>query len=95
VADTPIFGRGMPLSERFEVFETDPTAHLTEEQKKWKVVRLCSALEHFEILEKQEIENDINELIRALNEACIARGAGRLTIENIKHLIPAFAMEGL
>lgn len=53
MADTPIPSRGKPLSERFEVFEADPTAHLTEEQKKWKLVKLRSPHEHFEVLEKQ------------------------------------------
>jgi hypothetical protein len=42
-----------------------------------------------------EIENGVNELINALNEAHIARGAGRLTIDDIKHLISALVKEGV
>jgi hypothetical protein len=53
VSEIPKPGRGKPLPERFEVFEADPTAHLTEEQKKWKVVKLRPAPEHFEVLEQQ------------------------------------------
>jgi hypothetical protein len=53
VADTPKPGRGKPRATRFQVFEAHPTAHLTEEQKKWKVVKLRPAREHFEVLEQQ------------------------------------------
>lgn len=40
------------------------------------------------------IEDVANELISALNEAHIARGAGRLEIDDIKHLISALVKEG-
>jgi hypothetical protein len=53
VADTPKPGRGRPLPERFEVFEAHPTAHLTEEQRTWKVMKLRRGRERFEILEQQ------------------------------------------
>src|SRR6266516_4528417 len=33
-------GRGVPTPERLTVLEVHPTAHLTEEQKKWPVARL-------------------------------------------------------
>lgn len=48
MADTPKPGRGRPLPERFEVSEAHPTAHLTEEQKTWKVVKLRPGRERFE-----------------------------------------------
>ena len=53
MAETPIRGRGKPVSERFEVFETDLFPQLTEEQKTWKVVKASPKREHFEILEEQ------------------------------------------
>jgi hypothetical protein len=53
VADTPKPGRGRPLPERFEVFEAHPTAHLTEEQRTWKVMKPRRGRERFEILEQQ------------------------------------------
>src|SRR5690242_15310635 len=46
-------GRAERAPERFEVFESHPTAHLSEEQKTWKVVKLRPGREHFEILEQQ------------------------------------------
>ena len=36
-------GPRRPLPERFEVFEAHPTAHLTEEQRTWKVMKLAAA----------------------------------------------------
>lgn len=53
MSDTPKPGRGRPLPERFEVFEAHPTAHLTEEQRTWKVMKLRRGRERFEILEQQ------------------------------------------
>ena len=49
MADKPKPGRAAPVPERFEVFEAHPTAHLTEEQKKWPVVNLAGAPERFEV----------------------------------------------
>jgi hypothetical protein len=53
VEDKPKSGRGKLLPTRFQVFEADPTAHLTDEQKKWKVVKLRPARQHFAVLEQQ------------------------------------------
>jgi hypothetical protein len=49
VADAPKLSRAKPVAERFEVFELHPTAHLTDEQKQWPVVKLGPA-ERFEAL---------------------------------------------
>lgn len=53
MADSPKPGRAKPVPERFEVFETDATAHLTEEQKAWKPVKLRPAAERFAVLTPQ------------------------------------------
>ena len=50
MADAPKRGRAKPVAERFEVFETDPTAHLTEAQKTWKAAKLRPAAEPFAVL---------------------------------------------
>jgi hypothetical protein len=50
VSDEPEFGRAKPAPERFEMLETDATAHLTEEQKGWKKVKLRPPAERFAVL---------------------------------------------
>lgn len=50
VAETPDAGRAKPVLERFEVSEAGLSAHLTEEQKAWKVVKLRPRSERFEVL---------------------------------------------
>jgi hypothetical protein len=55
VADTPKPGRPKPIPERFEASEVHPTAHLTDEQKTWKVVKLRPARESFAVVEQQPV----------------------------------------
>jgi hypothetical protein len=50
VSDTPKPGRARPAAERFEVFESDAPAHLTEGQKGWKAVKLRPRPEPFAVL---------------------------------------------
>lgn len=53
VADAPKPDRAKPILERFEAFESHPTAHLTDEQKTWRVVKLRPRAERFEVLKAQ------------------------------------------
>ena len=53
MTDDPKPGRPKPVPERFEVFESDATAHLTEEQKGWKTAPLRPAPEQFAVLTPQ------------------------------------------
>jgi hypothetical protein len=53
VADIPKPGRGRPPPQLSEGNQAHPTAHLTEEQRTWKVMKLRRGRERFEILEQQ------------------------------------------
>lgn len=47
--ETPKPGPARPAPERFEVFEADPTAHLTAQQKAWRPVQLQPPRGRFEV----------------------------------------------
>jgi hypothetical protein len=53
VAEIPQPGRAKPVLERFEISEAGLSAHLTEEQKSWPVVKLHRVSERFEVLTAQ------------------------------------------
>jgi RNA polymerase sigma factor (sigma-70 family) len=104
VADELKPGRARPVPERFEVFESDLTAHLTEEQKGWKASKLRPATERFaeitpEVVWSEETER-LNAVIAGLSdgerEALVLRLQGRSPAEVAAQLgIPADAVGGL
>lgn len=49
----PKLAHAKPVLERFEVSEAGLAAHLTDEQKKWKVIKLRPRSERFEVLMAQ------------------------------------------
>jgi hypothetical protein len=57
VAEEEKPGRAKSAPERFEVIESDPTAHLTEEQKTWKA-KVRPATERFAMLPPAPPQDD-------------------------------------
>lgn len=68
MADEAKPGRAKPVPERFEVFDSPPTAHLTEEQKTWKA-KLRPAAERSAVLAPQPTLVLKVHLVGSLQEA--------------------------
>lgn len=50
MGEAPKYGRAKSAPERFEAFESDPTAHLTGAQKQWTPAKLRPATERLTVL---------------------------------------------
>lgn len=103
MADEPKPGRARPVPDRFEVFESDATAHLTEAQKGWKPAKLRPAPERFAELTPEGVRSEETERLDAIaglsdreREALVLRLQGRSLTEVAAQLgITADAVGGL